>query len=113
AAARFKRVASDRDAGRDLPCRPPPVLMADPVSRKVVEKGWPVYDREGAEVGNVHESTRDEEAAIFDGFGIKTGTFGAAKYVPAEIVATIAEREARLTISGSAGAAPQGTPQYG
>jgi len=57
--------------------------MADPVSWKVVEKGWPVYDREGAEVGNVHEIAGDEEADIFDGFGIKTGTFGAAKYVPA------------------------------
>jgi len=75
--------------------------MADPVSWKVVEKGWPVYDREGAEVGNVHEIAGDEEADIFDGFGIKTGTFGATKYVPAEIVASIAEREVRLTISGS------------
>jgi len=75
--------------------------MADPVSWKVVEKGWPVYDREGAEVGNVHEIAGDEEADIFDGFGIKTGTFGGVKYVPAEIVASIAEREVRLTISGS------------
>jgi uncharacterized protein YrrD len=75
--------------------------MADPVSWKVVEKGWPVYDAEGAEVGTVHEIAGDENADIFDGFGIKTSTLGAVKYVPSEIVGSIAEREVRLTISGS------------
>lgn len=74
--------------------------MPDPVSWKVVEKGWPVYDREGAEVGTVHQIAGDEEADIFDGFAVKTGTFGAAKYVPAEGVESIAEGEVRLTISG-------------
>ena len=75
--------------------------MPDPVSWKVVEKGWPVYDREGAEIGTVHQIAGDEEADIFDGFGVKTSTFGSVKYVPAEIVASIAEREVRLSIPGS------------
>ena len=75
--------------------------MADPVSWKVVEKGWPVYDAEGAEVGTVHEIAGDENADIFDGFGIKTSALGHVKYVPAEVVASIAEGEVRLTIPGS------------
>ena len=73
--------------------------MANPVSWKVVEKGWPVYDRDGAEIGTVHEIAGDEEADIFDGFGVKTSTFGSVKYVPAEIVASIAVGEVRLTTS--------------
>jgi hypothetical protein len=75
--------------------------MADPVSWKAVEKGWPVYDREGALIGNVHEIAGDEEADIFDGFGIKVSRFGGVKYVPAEAVGSIAVEEIHLTIPGS------------
>ena len=74
--------------------------MPDPVSWKVVEKGWAVYDREGGQIGTVEEIAGDEDADIFDGFGIKTGTFGGVKYVPSESVSSIAEGEVRLTISG-------------
>jgi hypothetical protein len=75
--------------------------MPDPVSWKAVEKGWAVYDRDGAKVGEIHELAGDENADIFDGFGIKPSAHGAVKYVPAEIVASIAVGEVRLTISGS------------
>jgi PRC-barrel domain protein len=75
--------------------------MPDPVSWKAVEKGWPVYDRDGGEVGKIEEIAGDENADIFDGFGIKTSTFGGVKYVPAEIVASISVGEVRLTISGA------------
>jgi uncharacterized protein YrrD len=75
--------------------------MPDPVAWKAVEQGWPVYDRDGNEVGTVDEIAGDEDADIFDGFGVKTGTFGAVKYVPAEIVGSIAVGEIRLTISGN------------
>jgi uncharacterized protein YrrD len=75
--------------------------MPDPIAWKAVEKGWAVYDRDGEEIGKVEEIAGDEEADIFDGFGIKTGKHGATKYVPAEIVASIAVGEIRLTISGS------------
>jgi uncharacterized protein YrrD len=70
--------------------------MPDPVAWKAVEKGWAVYDREGERVGTVEEIAGDEEADIFDGFGVKTGTLGAVKYVPAEIVASIEVGEIRL-----------------
>ena len=75
--------------------------MPDPVSWKVVEKGWAVYDREGEQIGTIHEIAGDTEHDIFDGFGVKTGTLGGVKYVPAEIVDSIAEGEVRLTISGA------------
>jgi uncharacterized protein YrrD len=75
--------------------------MPDPVAWKAVEKGWPVYDREGEQVGTVHEIAGDEEADIFDGFGIKTSALGHVKYVPSEIVASIAVGEVRLSISGN------------
>ena len=74
--------------------------MPDPVSWKVVEKGWAVVDRDGEQVGTVHEIAGDTEHDIFDGFGVKTGTLGPVKYVPAEIVGDIAVGEVRLTISG-------------
>jgi sporulation protein YlmC with PRC-barrel domain len=75
--------------------------MPDPVSWKVVEKGWTVYDRDGQEVGKVEEIAGDEEADIFDGFAVKAHAPGAAKYVPAESVGRIAEGEVRLTIAES------------
>ncbi len=46
--------------------------MPDPVSWKVVERGWAVYDREGEQVGTVHEIAGDSEHDIFDGFAITT-----------------------------------------
>jgi len=73
--------------------------MPDPIAWKGVETGWAVYDRDGGQVGTIHEIAGDEEADIFDGFGVKTGTVG-VKYVPAEIVASIAVGEVRLTIPG-------------
>ena len=75
--------------------------MPDPVAWKAVEKGWPVYDREGEEVGRIEEIAGDENADIFDGFATKANAVGALRYVPAEIVANIAVGEVRLTISGA------------
>jgi len=75
--------------------------MPDPVAWKAVERGWAVYDREGDQVGTVEEIAGDENADIFDGFGIKTGTLGGVKYVPAELVESIAVGEIRLKIPGS------------
>jgi uncharacterized protein YrrD len=75
--------------------------MPDPISWKGVEKGWPVYDRDGGEIGTIHEIAGDEQADIFDGFGVRVHMLGHVKFVPAEIVASIAVGEVRLTISGS------------
>jgi uncharacterized protein YrrD len=71
--------------------------MPDPVSWKAVEKGWPVYAGDGQQIGTVHEIAGDEEADIFDGFGVRMHALGHVKYVPAEIVASIAEGEVRLS----------------
>jgi PRC-barrel domain protein len=75
--------------------------MADPVSWKVVEKGWSVFDCEGEQVGTVEEIVGDDDADIFDGLGIRTHAFSSVKYVPSEIVASIAVGEVHLTISGN------------
>ena len=75
--------------------------MPDPVAWKVVEKGWPVYDSDGAQIGTVHEIAGDTEHDIFDGFGVKTSALGHVKYVPAEIVASIAVGEVRLSVPRS------------
>jgi len=74
--------------------------MPDPVSWKVVENGWSVFDREGEQVGTVEEIVGDEDADIFDGLGIRTHAFSSVKYVPSEIVANIAVGEVHLTIPG-------------
>jgi uncharacterized protein YrrD len=75
--------------------------MPDPISWKAVEKGWAVYDRDGEQIGTIHEVAGDEDADIFDGFGVKTSRMGHVKYVPAEIVASIAVGEVRLSIPGA------------
>jgi hypothetical protein len=73
----------------------------DPVSWKVIEHGWPVYDAEGAECGKVAEIAGDVNADIFDGLSIKEGVAGRARYVPAEVVGVIRDGEVHLTISGA------------
>jgi len=74
--------------------------MPDPVPWKVVENGWSVFDREGEQVGTVEEIVGDEDADIFDGLGIRTRAFSSVKYVPSDIVASIAVGEVHLTIPG-------------
>ncbi|MBV8064569.1 MAG: DUF2171 domain-containing protein [Actinobacteria bacterium] len=74
--------------------------MPDPVAWKAVEKGWPVYDRDGAQIGTVHEIAGDTEHDIWDGFGVRLRALGHVKYVPAENVASMAVGEVRLGISG-------------
>jgi hypothetical protein len=73
--------------------------MPDPVSWKVVEKGWKVRDAAGDEIGTVGEITGDETADIFDGLTISQGILSRDKYVPSEQVGEIVEGEVRLTIS--------------
>jgi hypothetical protein len=74
--------------------------MPDPVSWKVIEKGWAVYDADGAQVGTVHELAGDENVDIFDGLGIRETTLGGVKYVPAEVVGRIEQGAVHLTIAG-------------
>lgn len=72
--------------------------MADPVSWKVMEPGWRVFDAEGNEVGKVGEITGDTEEDIFDGLTL-TGAHGHTRYVPAESVAEIRDHEVHLSLT--------------
>ena len=65
--------------------------MADPVSWKVVERGWKVLNENGEQLGHVDEATGDPEADIFDGIQISHGLLGGTEYVPSERVAEIRE----------------------
>jgi hypothetical protein len=70
--------------------------MPDPVSWKVVERGWRVFNAAGKEIGKVDEVLGDTEADIFDGLNVKRGLLGGVEYVPAEVVREIREGEIHL-----------------
>lgn len=65
----------------------------DPVSWKVVEPGWKVFDESGTDIGRVNEITGDTEADIFDGVEITRGLLSENEYVPSERVVDIREGE--------------------
>ena len=67
--------------------------MPDPVSWKVVERGWKVLDETGGQVGHVDEITGDPEADIFDGVNISHGMLERTEYVPSERVVDIRQGE--------------------
>ena len=67
--------------------------MADPVSWKVVERGWKVCDESGDELGRVNEITGDAEADIFDGVEVSHGLLEKPEYVPSERVVAIRQGE--------------------
>ena len=73
--------------------------MPDPVSWKVVQRGWRVIDASGDDVGSVGEITGDTEADIFDGLTIRKGILTHDRYVPSEQVADIREGEVRLSLT--------------
>jgi hypothetical protein len=69
------------------------VTAPDPVSWKVVERGWKVLDEAGDEVGHVNEITGDPGADIFDGVEISHGLLPRTEYVPSERVVEIRQGE--------------------
>jgi hypothetical protein len=72
--------------------------MADPVAWKVIEHGWKVVDRDGGEVGSVHEVLGDENIDIFNGLTINHGLMKKPRYVPAEHVSEIVEGQITLDL---------------
>lgn len=77
--------------------------MADPVSWKVVERGWAVVANDGDEVGKVNEVLGDPEADIFDGLSVGAGAIlDRPLYVPSEQVGPIEEGTVHLTIDAQA-----------
>jgi uncharacterized protein YrrD len=63
--------------------------VPDPVSWKVVERGWKVLDESGEEIGHVDEITGDADADIFDGVEVSHGMLEKTEYVPSERVVDI------------------------
>jgi hypothetical protein len=77
--------------------------MADPVSWKVVERGWSVVSSDGEDVGKVDQVIGDPDADIFDGLAVGAGTvLGKPLYVPSEQVGPIEEGTVHLTIDAEA-----------
>jgi uncharacterized protein YrrD len=71
-------------------------VTGDPVSWKVVERGWSVRGLGGEQLGKVEDILGDAEADIFNGLTVSTGLLGRMHEVPAERVAEIREGEVVL-----------------
>lgn len=88
--------------------------MADPVSWKVVERGWEVVGADGSELGTVHELVGDANADIFNGLHVSPGLLRHSRYVPAERVSAIYEGRVELDLGhdgfGRLGRAEEAAP---
>src|SRR3954464_3076053 len=73
------------------------------ISYKVLERGTPVSDRDGAPVGTVREVLENEAEHIFDGLVIDTP--GGERFVDAPEVARIAEQRVTLSLDAAGVAA--------
>lgn len=73
--------------------------MAQPVSWKVIERGWRVVAVGGEEVGTIHEVVGDEGADIFNGLAVSPGFLQNSRYVPSEDVGEIVDGEVRLHVA--------------
>lgn len=73
------------------------------ISYKVLERGTPVVDRDGGEVGSVREVLENTAEHIFDGLVLDTPA--GQRFVDAPEVARIAERLVTLTLDSEGAAA--------
>jgi hypothetical protein len=85
------------------------------ISYKVLARGTPVSDRDGAAVGTVRRVLENEAEHIFDGIVIQTAA--GERFVDAPEVARIAERRVTLTLDAEAVAGlperdPAGAPTF-
>ena len=74
----------------------------DPVSWLLIEPGWKVTASDGKSVGKVIEVVGDSEKDIFNGLSISIGFFAKARYLPAERVTNIVDREVQLDLPSRA-----------
>ena len=72
--------------------------MADPVSWKVVERGWKVVGSDGEELGTVHDVVGDANADIFNGLHVSPGVLRHSRYVAAERVSGIWDGRVELDV---------------
>jgi hypothetical protein len=68
------------------------------ISYKVLQRGTPVCDSDGAQVGTVRQVLDNEAEHIFDGLVVDTPD--GERFVDAPEVARIAERRVTLTLDG-------------
>jgi sporulation protein YlmC with PRC-barrel domain len=68
----------------------------DPVSWKVVERGWQVLGPAGKELGTVEDVVGDVDADIFHSLMVASGLLGRTTEVPSERVSEIREGEVVL-----------------
>ncbi len=77
-------------------------MTTDPVSWKVIERGWKVRAADGTDLGTVHEVIGDSGVDIFNGLSVSPGLLRSSRYVPSERVAEIVDGEVRLDLDGDA-----------
>jgi hypothetical protein len=83
---------------------PPDVDDGDhAISYKVLERGTPVLDCDGGDVGTVRDVLENEAEHIFDGLVLDTPA--GQRFVDAPEVARIAERRVTLTLDAEGAAA--------
>ena len=75
------------------------MTAGDPVSWLMIEPGWHVIGRDGAELGKVHEVVGDSGTDIFNGLAVSPGLLRASRYVPAERVRGIFDGRVELDVS--------------
>jgi uncharacterized protein YrrD len=71
-------------------------VTGDPVSWKVVERGWSVRAPDGKELGKIEDVLGDADADIFHGLTVASGLLGRTHEVPSERVSEIREGEVVL-----------------
>jgi uncharacterized protein YrrD len=65
-----------------------------------LEKGTPVVDATGAEIGKVSQVVADEQKDIFSGIQWREGMLGDEHYVPADLIDELTTEAVRLSVSG-------------
>ncbi|HEY0001381.1 MAG TPA: PRC-barrel domain-containing protein [Actinoplanes sp.] len=68
-----------------------PEDLGEPVAYLVLKNGTAVYDRSGDRVGKVEQVLADEQADVFQGLLVKTGSHG-QRFAPADQVDGLFER---------------------
>jgi hypothetical protein len=70
-----------------------------PIAWLALEKGTPVLDASGNEIGKVSEVVADEQKDIFSGIHWRHGLLGDQHYVPADLIDELTSDAVRLRVS--------------
>jgi uncharacterized protein YrrD len=73
--------------------------VPDPVSWKVVERGWDVIGADGEKLGHVDDILGDDELDIFDGISVSGGLLKGRRYVAADQVGPIYDGEIHVLVA--------------